>query len=48
MKNDVFIKRTNSFLPNKAVNNEDIENYIGKIEGKPSRVKNLVPSIFPI
>lgn len=42
MRNDVFIKRTNSFLPNKAVNNEDIENYIGKIEGKPSRVKNLV------
>lgn len=42
MKNEVFIKKVNSFLPNEPVNNEDMEDYIGRIEGKPSRVKNLV------
>lgn len=42
MGNDVFIKRTSSYLPNNFVTNEKIEDYIGKIGGKPSRVKNLV------
>lgn len=42
MKNNVYIKRTSSYLPNNPVGNEEIEDYIGKIEGKPSRVKNLV------
>ncbi|ADY38205.1 3-Oxoacyl-(acyl-carrier-protein (ACP)) synthase III domain-containing protein (plasmid) [Phocaeicola salanitronis DSM 18170] len=42
MKNEVFIKKVNSFLPNEPVDNESMEDYIGRIEGKPSRVKNLV------
>lgn len=42
MGNDVFIKKTSSYLPNNSVTNDIIEDYIGKIGGKPSRVKNLV------
>ena len=42
MKNEVFIKKVNSFLPNEPVDNESMEDYIGRIEGKPSRVQNLV------
>lgn len=42
MENEVFIKKVSSFLPNEPVNNESMEDYIGRIEGKPSRVKNLV------
>lgn len=42
MGNDVFIKKSSSYLPNNSVTNDIIEDYIGKIGGKPSRVKNLV------
>lgn len=42
MENSVFIKKTSSFLPNNPVDNDNMEDYIGKIEGKPSRVRSLV------
>lgn len=42
MRNNVFIKRISSYLPNNPIGNEEIEDYIGYIEGRPSRVKNLV------
>lgn len=42
MNNNVYIKTTGSYLPNNPVENDRIEDFIGKIEGKPSRVKNLV------
>lgn len=42
MGNNVFIKKTSSYLPNGSVSNERIEDYIGKIGGKHSRVKKLV------
>ena len=42
MKIDVFIEKVSSFLPNNPIGNEEMEEYLGLIEGKPSRVKNLV------
>lgn len=42
MKNDVFINRLNPFLPNSPVKNDEMEDYLGLIEGKPSRVKRIV------
>lgn len=42
MENKVFINRVSSFLPNDPIFNEDMEDYIGYINGKPSRVKNIV------
>lgn len=42
MKNDVFINGLNSYLPNLPVNNEDMEDYLGLIEGNFSRVKRIV------
>lgn len=39
---DVFINRISSYLPNTACNNDEIEEYLGLIEGRPSKVKNIV------
>lgn len=41
MKN-IYINQVSSFLPNKPVGNEEMENYIGLIGGKPSRVRSIV------
>lgn len=38
----VYISKTSTFLPNNAVNNNDIEAYLGMIGGNPSRAKNLI------
>ena len=42
MIQSVYITRTSSFFPNKPVNNEEMEEYIGKIGGVPSRVKPII------
>ena len=42
MKNEVFINELSSFLPNSPVKNDEMEDYLGLIEGKPSRVKRIV------
>lgn len=42
MKNDVFINRLHPYLPNSPVNNDEMEDYLGLIEGKSSRVKRIV------
>lgn len=42
MNNKVFINQVSSFLPNAPVANEEIEDYLGLINGNPSRVKNIV------
>ena len=42
MKNDVFINRLSPYLPNNPVNNDEMEDYLGLIEGKASRVKRIV------
>jgi len=39
---DVYITRIAKFLPNDAVENEQIEERLGLINGKPSRAKNIV------
>jgi 3-oxoacyl-[acyl-carrier-protein] synthase-3 len=38
----VFITQTSSFLPNTPVSNDEIEAYLGKIHGKPSRARSLI------
>lgn len=42
MKTDVFITATGTYLPNLPVYNDDMERYLGLINGKPSRVKHVV------
>ena len=39
---DVFISRTAIFLPNEAVGNDEMEVYLGCLNGKPSRAKAIV------
>lgn len=38
----VYITRTSSFFPNQPVHNEEMEDYIGKIGGVPSRVRPII------
>jgi len=42
MKNDVFITGTSCYFPNKPVSNEDMEDFLGLITGKHSRVKPAI------
>ena len=42
MKKEVYVNRLSSFLPNTPVDNEHIEDFIGFIEGKRSRIKSIV------
>jgi 3-oxoacyl-[acyl-carrier-protein] synthase-3 len=39
---DVYITRVSKFLPNDAVDNDQIEERLGFVNGKPSRAKNIV------
>ncbi|MES2588081.1 MAG: beta-ketoacyl-ACP synthase III [Bacteroidota bacterium] len=38
----VFITSSGVFLPNKAISNDEMENYLGKINGKSSSVKERI------
>lgn len=38
---DVYNNKIAVFLPNKPVSNEEMEDYIGLIGGKPSRVRSV-------
>lgn len=40
--NDVYITLTASILPNEPVSNDDIEDILGKVDGRPSRVKRII------
>lgn len=42
MKQSVYITRTSSFFPNHPINNEEMEDFIGKIGGVSSRVKPII------
>ena len=42
MKKEVYVNHLSSFLPNTPVDNEHIEDFIGFIEGKRSRIKSIV------
>ncbi|GMR21297.1 MAG: beta-ketoacyl-ACP synthase III [Gammaproteobacteria bacterium] len=39
--NDVYLTALGSFLPNAPVNNDEIENLLGMVGGKPSRARRL-------
>lgn len=39
---EVYINKISKFLPNTAISNDEIEEYLGKIDGKPSKAKRLV------
>ncbi len=40
--NKVYINNTSSFLPNEAVSNDEMENYLGLINGNPSKSRGIV------
>ncbi len=42
MDRSVYINKTASFLPNSPISNDEMEDYIGLIGGKPSRVRSIV------
>ena len=42
MLNEVYITNTSIFLPNDPVSNDDMELYLGYINGKPSKSKKIV------
>lgn len=42
MDRNVYITRTSSFFPNNPVSNDDMEKFIGKVDGKPSRVRPII------
>jgi 3-oxoacyl-[acyl-carrier-protein] synthase-3 len=42
MRTEVFLTRTGAFLPFDPVSNDDIENVLGKVGGKPSRARRIV------
>ncbi|MCD6433095.1 MAG: beta-ketoacyl-ACP synthase III [Sulfurimonas sp.] len=39
---EVYINKIAAFFPNKAVDNDNIENVLGMVDGKPSLVKRIV------
>lgn len=39
---DVFITKAAKFLPNDPVSNEDMEGYLGMVDGKPSKARRIV------
>ena len=40
--NDVFITSSGTFLPNKAISNQEMEAFLGRINGKNSRAKERI------
>src|SRR6201985_2252183 len=40
--NEVYITNTSLFLPNNPVSNDEMEEYLGYINGKPSKSKKIV------
>lgn len=40
--NEVFINRASAFLPNKAIENDELEEYLGYINGQASRSKQII------
>lgn len=39
---DVYITRVSKFLPNNPISNDEMEDYLGLINGKPSKAKRIV------
>lgn len=42
MINDVYITRLAKFLPNRPVENDQMEQFLGMVDGKPSRAKRII------
>ena len=42
MPNEVYITRLAKFLPNQPVTNDDMEKYLGMVDGKPSKAKRII------
>jgi 3-oxoacyl-[acyl-carrier-protein] synthase-3 len=42
MAKEVYINRLSKFLPNRPVQNDDMEKYLGMIDGKPSKAKGII------
>ncbi|MBK8807642.1 MAG: beta-ketoacyl-ACP synthase III [Bacteroidales bacterium] len=42
MYKDVYVTKTSHFLPNEAVDNEKMEDYLGKIKGLKSKAKSII------
>lgn len=42
MSDEVFITRISKYLPNNPVSNEEMEDYLGMINNKPSRARRIV------
>ncbi len=40
--NQVYIVRTSHFLPNEPISNDEMEDYLGLIHGKPSKSRRIV------
>ena len=38
----VYITKTSSFFPNSPVTNDDMEKYLGLVDGKTSRVRPII------
>ena len=39
---DVFINKAGKFLPNEPVSNNDMEAYLGMVDGKPSKARAII------
>lgn len=39
---DVFINKAGKFLPNEPVGNDDMETYLGMVDGKPSKARRII------
>ncbi len=39
---DVFVSKISSYFPNAVVENDEMEDYLGYIDGKPSRSRPIV------
>lgn len=42
MSNEVFITKITKFLPNRPVSNDEMEEYLGMIDNKPSKARRVV------
>lgn len=42
MNRNVYVTKTSSFFPNNPVANDDMEKFIGMVDGKPSRVRPII------
>lgn len=42
MNQSVYVNKLASYLPNHPINNDDMESYLGLVDGKPSRVRPII------